>query len=963
MTRLFRSTVAVPLLVLAAGCVQIYNGPQGGPSPGAAAGAQEKEDEEKDKDKPRFEKWDEVLKDTEEIEGFLTFHRKRDNTLLLEVAPERLGEDFGLVMHYSRGAGDFNIQEGLPLSDTRLMRLRRTGDKVQLLHVNPRFTAGDADGYREGLEANVGHSVVAAWDIKSEHEETKHLLVDVTKFFTSDYPAVADWLKFYYGGKPLNLDADRSHVGRILAFPENVELDAELTYAAGSEPELSGGYGVSDTRSIPVGVRYSLFALPEEPMTPRLADDRVGYFLDAVWDFSRDQREEAFRRYVSRWRLEKKDPHAEVSEPVEPIVYYVDPSVPEAYRRYVKEGIEAWNKAFEAAGFRNAVVAKDPPANDTTWSAEDVRYSTVRWTPGYNMWYAIGPSQSDPRTGEILNADILISANFLRAWVQEYRDFVGAEGGTPLAAPPAAVPGPGRDPAASFGYGGLGFGRGPGAGPTYGAGGLQALFDIHDATRRGLAEMPRWTRERLCFAQAGKAHQLAVGLTFLAALGEIPEELPEEYVGSALRDLVMHEVGHTLGLRHNFKGSSAIPHDRLNDEAFTREHGLTLSVMDYGPVNVSPDRSRQGHYWNQEVGSYDVWAIRYGYSVIYEQGRDGPPVTSGTPVTDPEEELVGLRKIAAQASDPMHAYNTDEDTWLGSFSVDPLTNPWDLGSDAMAYARDRARIVARVLPRLEERLLSDGDRYHRLRNAATSLIFERFISLVPVTKTVGGLYFHRDHKGDPGGRPPFVPVPAERQREAVRFVVDQMFDEDAFAGFSPELLNRLAPERYWHWGMPFFQLPVDFPIHSYVLLVQRALLQELLAAPRLWRMIDNEARVPPERLYRASELFETLTAAIWSELGLEGGGARPVGSFRRNLQRVHLEILGGLLLDRPAGFPTASVPEDGRSLARRELSALSRRIADVLQAGTGDAMTRAHLEESKARIDRFLEVSLHLPAE
>ncbi|MFQ5689833.1 MAG: zinc-dependent metalloprotease [Gemmatimonadota bacterium] len=930
MTRSLRSLVlgSATALTLSIGVACYRVPPSTGPSPQSApnadSGAGKGAKGDKGEKKPSgFKKWEDVLKDTRAIQGLFRFHLKRDNTLYLELAPDQLGLEFGLVMHYSRGVGDFNIHEGLPLSDAQLMRFQRAGDKIYLVHLNPRFTARSGSAYERAAATNTGHSVVAAFEIKSEQKKTDHVLVDVTKFLVSDYAGVSRQLQSFYGGKAVSVDNARSYVGRVLGFPRNVELEAELTYRTSATP-VNGGFGVSDYRSIPVGVRYSLFALPDTPMTPRLADDRVGHFLTARWDYSRDEREDPYVRYVDRWRLEKADPEAEISEPVKPIVYYVDPSVPARYRPYVKQGIEAWNRAFEAAGFRHSIEARDPPAGDSTWSAEDVRYSTVRWTPSYNMGYAIGPSETDPRTGEILNADVLLSANFVRSWLLDYQETVG----------------------------------------------VKRLLDDYEAVRRLRRAMPPGLASYVCTAAAGKARELALGYTLRVGLGELKVgEMPERYVGDAVRDLVMHEIGHTLGLRHNFRASASIPHDRLNDTTFTHRHGLTVSVMDYGPVNVSPDRGRQGDYWNRTVGTYDIWAIRYAYAPVKtapaagEAGSAGAPAPPAAPAAmDPERELPALRRIAAEGTDPFHSYGTDEDNWLGSFAVDPLTNAWDLGSDPLAFARDRATLVAEVDPKLEERLIGPGEGYQRLRGATTSLLFDRFTSLMPITKLVGGLYFARDHKGDPNQRPAFTPVPAERQRAAVRFLIRQAFATGSFR-FSPERLNQLAPNRYSHWGTGFTSLPVDYPVHSSVLLIQRALLQELLAPPRLWRMIDNETRMPQgEAPYEASELFATLTAAIWSELGERGGAARPVDSFRRNLQRLHLEQLITLLLNRPTGFPTAAVPEDGRSLARRELTRISRRIGGVLRTGAPDAMTRAHLEESKARIDRALTASLELKA-
>lgn len=896
MTRLLAPAA---LSVVVAACIYVYPQQAGAPAGGSGQAAATKPDSAKDKD--TFKPWDEVLKDTRGVDGYFSFHLKRNNELLLELRPEQLESDVGMAVYIQRGVSELGLNAGLPASAMQLMRFRRVGDKVQVVHLNPRYTADPGSPMERAVRENVGHSVVAAFDIASEHKESKHLLVDVTSFFVSDYADVADWLRAVYRNNPVSLDKDRSWVSRVQGFPRNTEVDVSLTYKATNFP-LFGGNAVADHRAVPLVMRYSLLALPDTLMRPRLADDRVGHFLTARWDYSEERPPTPYVRYVDRWRLEKKDPAAALSEPVRPIVYYVDHTVPMQYRRYVKEGIEAWNKAFEAAGFRNAVVARDAP-DDSTWSAEDARYSTVRWTADPGAW-AIGPHEADPRTGEILNADILISSSYMTYVVNEYQE---------MSAP----------------------------------GTIAQMREMQNLVRKFRPELA----DRLCFAGPGKAHQMAVQYALLVGMGVLDgaAPVPEQYMGDAIRDLVMHEVGHTLGLRHNFRASSGIPHDKLNDTTFTGQHGVTLSVMDYGAVNIAPDPKAQGHFWNKTVGSYDVWAIKYAYATIYQQPATGPLATSGTPVGSPEAERVGLDKIAGRVAEPLHTYGTDEDNWLGPWAVDPLTNGWDLGSDPMRFAHDRVAVIRRVQPRLEQRLVAEGEGYQRLRTAVQGLIFERFNALWPLTKTVGGMYAARDHKGDPNARPPFRLVPAERQRDAVRTIVENAFAEDAFQ-FDPELLNKLAPSRWSHWGVGYARIPMDFPVHAWVSDVQTWLLWELLDPARLERMIDNEVRMPRGmEPYRVSELFTETTTAIWSELGAR---PREVGSYRRNLQRTHVEVLTTLLTSRQS-----MVPEDARSLARYELRQLSDRIAAALEAPGVDTMTRAHLEESKARMDAALEMS------
>ena len=896
-------------------------------------------DTDAEEDDP-FEDWDETLEDTENIDGFLPLHQKEDRTLYAELDPDRLGETFGLVMHISQGVGVFNMHDGLPLSDTRLMQFRRVGHKVHLVHRNVRFRA-DRGAMRQSLEGNTGHSIVQSFDIVSQHDSTDHLLVELSDFLVSDYPQVGERLKLYFGAVAPTLQSDKSYVDQAMGFPENTEIDASLTFQA-SSPPLLGGEAVPDYRGIPVGVRYSFFDLPDTPMQRRPADDRVGYFVDAVKDFSKDQARDPYVRYVQRWRLAPSDTAAyrrgERVEPEEPIVFYVDRSVPERYRPYVTDGIEAWNEAFRAAGYENAVVAKTAP-DDSTWSAEDIRYSTVRWTAAHQMGYAIGPSQTDPRTGEILNADILISSSFVRGWQNTYSQLTPEAGGQG----PVADASPRRSDVRTED---------------------EVVADLRPP--EALRQMfPEHLARRVCRAERGKAHQLGLQRALLLGRGTLDPgaPMPEEYLGAAVKDLVMHEVGHTLGLRHNFKASSGIPTDRLHDESYTEEHGVSLSVMDYAPVNVALQKDEQGHYWNPNVGTYDEWAIRYGYQPIAEQSGDGSFVRDAPLADTTTAAAPGLDKIASQSSDPMHRYGTDEDAALGAYAVDPLTNTWELGSDPLAFADTRTALVRDVEPKLDDRLIGDGDRYHALREATTALLSERYRALQPVVKTVGGSYVSRDHKGTPDARPPFRPVAPDTQRQAVEVLVDNAFAPEAFQ-FEPERLNKLAPDRHNHWGTSG-EMPLDYPVHRIVGTLQTGLLEDLVHPARLQRMIDTQVRTDEGEGYGPGELLQRLSDAIWMELGPAGRDPQSINSFRRPLQRTYTDRLVQLMMNTTSwitistgGIDQIDTPEDIRSLARLELQDLSTALGRALADPGLDRATEAHLTETKERIDRALEASM-----
>ena len=893
------------LALFLAGCTTINLTPDGKEASKTPATAATKPTAEAPKKKSPFKPTKEVLKDTRAQDGFFKTHLHRDQKMFMEIRPDQLGKEFGMLMHFSEGAGVFNLHDGLYISDMRLMRFERIGDQIYLFHVNPRFTADEGSALSYSLSSNTGHSVVHKFKISSVDEKTNAIVIDVTPFFVSNYANLSEQIKFYYGRKPVAYDKDKSYLNKVMSFPKNLEIDVMLSYRSSNRP-ITSSAGISDYRSVPVGVRYSMVALPETPMEMRYADDRVGHFGGAVRDFSKLTDKSSYVRHIDRWRLEPSDMEAfnkgELVEPKKPIVYYIDHSVPAEYRKYVKAGVEAWNDAFEVAGFKNAVVAKNAP-KDSTWSAEDARYSTILWTAAHSMGYAIGPSQTDPRTGEILNADILISSTFVTGWNNEYQQLIGEEG----------------------------------------------ILTRYQKAQEAMQHLPQDVQNRMCLFEMGKTHQL--GLMELALLdrGLMSNvgAMPEEFLGDAIRDLIMHEVGHTLGLRHNFKGSSAIPYEKLNDESFTQKHGLTLSVMDYASTNIAVDPKDQGDFVNMTVGTYDKWAIEYAYKPIVKKGSDGE-----LRMANADEEKQQLSKIASKGVDPMHAYNTDEDTHLGPMALDPSSNTWDLSSDPIMYAKDRSKLVAKIQPRAEERLIASGDGYQRLRNAINGLMFEQYRALVPVTKYVGGNYFYRDHKGDDSDRLPFTPVSAKKQREAVALLIDKAFSPGSFS-VDGEVLNKLTPLRYSDWSVSNSSV-IDFPIHEQTLSLQRFLLSNLTDNGRLARIINNAVRMPAgQEAYTLGEFMGTLTDAMFSELK----SGKKIDSFRRNLQRVYVQRLIAIMLnERPSPF-VRPAPEDARSLARYHLAELDKQMEKALD-GSADVTTKAHLMETRARIEQAMDAEL-----
>ena len=879
------SGVALAALVLGMG------GCASAPKPAAAAAAKPAAN---GKDAKPYKEWSEVTKDAEKLDGFFTLYRKRES-LYLELEPADLGQPVLGIFSLARGIGMNFLLGGLPLND-RLLEFQRAGDRVLLVERNTRFVAPADSAYDRARDLSYGQSVVAALKIESLDEKRQAVLVDLAPVLVSDLSDLTQWMREALDDKPVSFDKDRSAISAVKVFPQNVEIEALLTYAPSDRKKLDL-HSVPDQRYVPITVHYSFLKLPTTPMTPRLADERVGYFLNPVKDFSRDLADDYWRRYVTRWRLEKKDPAATISEPVQPILFYLDHTIPEAYRPYIRQGVEAWQRAFEEAGFKNAIVAKDAP-DDPDWDPEDARYSTIRWIVSSEPSFgAIGPSRVDPRSGEILDADILFEGSIVQRSRNAWRRYVAPQA---LAA------------------------------------------EVTPAWPAGLSFLPL---ERRCAAAAGMADGAALLNLGLLVDGELPAggEMPEEYLGPFLIEVTMHEVGHTLGLRHNFRSSVSTPHDRLQDPAWTRQHGVTASVMDYSTPNIAGNGGPQGDYYSTAVGDYDRWAIRYGYT----------PSSAG----DVDADYAAVSAIAAESTRPGHAFATDEDTYPAD-AMDPDVRLYDLGDDPLRFAQERSAYIAALWRsgRLEERVVGADGQYPRLRYAMDTLLGQYGRALGLAVRYVGGQRVPRVRRGQEGAGLPLQPVEAARQREALDFLGRAAFARDAF-DVPPELRNRLAPERWLHWGTPnpFDEdedIRLDYDLNDRVLAIQTALLDGLLSPRLLARLSEAESHGP--EAFTLAEMMDDLAGMIWSEVRKGGRELQALErpGTRRDLQRAHLDRLAAMVVE-----PAPGLPGDARALARLQLERLDAQLGRALgRSGLGDYV-RSHLVESRARIERALEAS------
>ncbi|MFO7260504.1 MAG: zinc-dependent metalloprotease [bacterium] len=816
--------------------------------------------------------------------GFFDTYQKGDN-LYLVVPKDRLGQDFLLTFEISQGVGAAGLFGGtmLGIFEGAIVALERHGDRVFLVRRPHRYVAPEGSAVARAVELSYTPSVLESAKIESIREDSA-VVINISDWILSDLSAVGELVNNAVS-RPgqqgrANFDRQRSYIESVKAFPDNLNLRARLTFRPPSPAQLRT---VPDSRYISLGIHYSFARLPERPMKPRLADDRVGYFITAHKDFSKDDGDSFFVRYINRWRLEPK-PGVVASdgliEPAKPIVYYLDHNIPEEYRPYVKAGVEAWNRAFEAAGWKNAIRAEMLPEGA---DPEDLRYATIRWNtsdqPGYS---AIGPSIVDPRTGEILDADILLEANMVMGFKRDWRTKVS----------PA-----------------------------------QAIQEMLAASPEELA----WAEAGGEVASLGAAlsAQGALLRVLLAASGDIGpnDPVPMEYVGQAIKWVTMHEVGHTLGLRHNFRSSFDTPLEKLTDPEWAEERGVFSSVMEYPSVNLDA-RGGKGYFYNPGLGSYDLWAITYGYT--------------------PDDERAAA--VAREAAKPGHAYGTDGDA-RGPGALDPSVNVYDLSSDPLEWGKRRAELIASLWPTLPEHVLTDNSRYADLTDAYRTLLTEYARALAVAVKYIGGQYQYRDHVGDPDGRMPFVNVEKARQQEALAFLRKYAFDEQAFT-LPREVLARFGANRWDHWGEnTTINGRIDYPFIDQVLELQTTLLDQLIQPLLFARIRDAELKYGASQVLTVPELLAGLTESVWSEVW--SGGARNIPVLRRDLQRAYLDRMTTLLVN-----PPAQMPADARAVARMRLQDLDRRIAARINAPALDDYTRAHLLEARARIAKALDAGL-----
>ncbi|MEO8428464.1 MAG: zinc-dependent metalloprotease, partial [Verrucomicrobiota bacterium] len=669
-------------------------------------------------------------------------------------------------------------------------------------------------------------------------------------------------------GKAFNLGSlskDKTKLISIKNYPANTDVIVEYVYE-NPAPIVSGGEEVTDSRNVSIQMQHTLIEMPVNDYHPRFDDPRVGYFTDQVTDLTSPS-PTPYRDLIHRWHLVKKDKNAQLSEPVEPIVWWIENTTPVELRDTIRDAALAWNEAFEVAGIKNAMVVKVQP-DDADWDAGDIRYNVVRWTSSPSPPFGgYGPSFVNPRTGQIIGADIMLEYIYVANRLHTEKIFATAG------------------------------------------------LDLEDAETIEKNFDPR---------RCSLGHYLHLSTLFGAETMKVvgaPPTKVTELIKESLYFLILHELGHTLGLNHNMKASQLHSPEQINNRELTGRIGLTGSVMDYPAINLAPPGQSQGQYFTRKPGPYDKWAIEFGYSEA---------------VSDPAAEHDRLMKILARSTEPALAFGNDADDMRApGHAIDPRVMINDMSSDAITYSEGRLKLANEVMGKIKDRVLAPGQSYHELRNSYFILTYEMVNAAATISRYVGGVYVDRAVAGQPNAGTPFTPVSYADQKRAVLALRNQLFSPKAFEAPN-HLYDFLQMQRR---GFNFFNEPEEPKIHARALASQSYILNHLLHPRVLTRITDSRLY---GNTYALPEYMDDLTNAIFEE---DAGG--DVNTFRQNLQLEFVNRLTGMIGEAGKGkfdYPT-------QSIALAKLKAIQKLLS---AKNAGNAETQAHTAHILFVIDRAL---------
>ncbi len=812
-----------------------------------------------------------LTKSSKKIEGLFTiFQDTVTGATKLLIKEDQLNKDFIYFSQIADGVTEAGQFRGA-YQRSSVFHLKKYFNKLDFYVPNTSFYFDKKNALSKSAKANISDAVVATGKILASDDKKGEYLIDADGLFLSETFTRIKGPRFP-GQSPFafslgRFDKNKSKINEIKNYPENTNVKTEYVY---SNPSVlnGGSAAVTDGRNVSIKVFHTFMNMPEGDYKPRMDDARVGYFLTQTNDMTTTNTIN-YRDLIHRWKLVKKNPDAAISEPVTPITWWMEKSTPIKWRETIKEGVLAWNEAFEKAGFKNAMVVKMQP-DDATWDAGDVRYNVLRWTSSPNPPFGgYGPSFVNPRTGEILGADIMLEFSYFKGTV--FQDKLYNEATSNMT--------------------------------------LKTLEEL-EATKL-------FDKQNPMFCSMGHVmhDNMQLGTAVLQATGASHLDL-ETMKKEVIKALIMHEVGHTLGLNHNMKASQLFSPAQLADAAFIKGKALTASVMDYAGINITNDRSKQGQYSDMAVGPYDLWAIQFGYQDFKNDAERNALLNKST-----QPELI--------------FGNDADDMRSPGKAIDPRVMINDLSNDPITYSINRFELINSMMKNLKGKFTKKGETYEELRRAYYTLHNQSAIAGGVVSRFIGGVYVDRSTYGQEGGTQPYTPVSLADQKRAMNTLKKYIFAPNAF-NTPNEVYNYLARQRR---GYNFFGGPEDPKIHEQVLSYQTRVLAHIMHPNTLQRLSNSELY---GNKYKLSSFMTDLNNMMFKP-DVYGS----INSFRQNLQAVYTKRLISMI--------------SGKSSSRFSVAAKSMAIYNLknvktwVSNNTGDLATKAHKNHLKTLITNAMK--------
>jgi hypothetical protein len=809
----------------------------------------------------------EKTKGSKKLPGLFTLYQDTINgSLQMYVRKNQLGKEYIYQSFALSGPTSLYLNQSMHRM-TFIFKVQKVFDKLEFATANVNFYYDSLNAISRAANVDVPEAIFHADKISAEDPDG--YLVPIDGLLISEkldpvrpiiLPGSPPGAFFTLG----NLNAAKSKYSKVRSYPDNTDVIVDLAYD-NPTPFNPGGRDITDPRYVRIRMQHTFLEIPQNDFKPRYDDPRVGYFTTQTEDLTALDPTKRYKDKIARWHLKKKDPNAAISEPVQPIVYWIENTTPVEQREIIKEAGLKWNEAFEKAGFQNAIQMRIMP-DTATWDPSDVRYNVIRWVSSmYRPYGAIGPSFVNPKTGQILGADITVELGVLNPFFDEL--YLGG---------------------------------------TVSIDKLQAIFHRD---------------YQPCTMAEHFGTQLA-GLFSVSEKKELVDDL-KEIQKQFMYFLILHEMGHTLGLNHNMKASHLWSPKEIHNKELTRKYGLYGSVMDYPAVNLALDPKKQGDYYTTKVGPYDIWAIQYGY----------------TPASNETEEKKILAEILSKSTDPRHAFGNDADDMRSpGKAIDPRVQVNDLTNDPLTYAEERYGVVKNRMSNLLKRYPRSGSSYYDIYYGFGIYNNLRAQMTSAVSRYIGGVYIDRSFPEQKSGNKPFTPVPVATQKKAMAILSKYLFAPDAFKG-EEEIYPYIQQLRR---GFNFFTTTEDPKLTDiYRNLQFNTTLSHLLHPVTLQRMTNSRLY---GNQYSTADMMGDLTKAIF-EADLKTG----VNIFRQNLQTEYVKQLTSI-----ASPKTISPPYDNISRAAA-LYSIRRIRAQMQTAVSPNEETRAHRANIIFLIDEILD--------